>query len=372
MNSSFSSPSRPRDIRLDSLRGLMVVGMALNHIASPLHLLTDHPLGYTSAAEGFVFLSGLVAGLVYSRRRQRLGPAAVRQASWARACTIYAWHLALIFGLLLWTNAFIAATGTLPGNAPPEVWLHPAAALTAASLLVYQPPLLDILPLYAGFMILLPPLLAALDRGHYGRIWIASVALWLATQFLLPPVSYISGVIQIGAFNWGAWQLLFVLGATFGHAWATERQLLRSSLERWLVPPLLALCAYCFVVRHWYVPAPFASFADLVNKNNLAPVRLLNTLALFYLVHAAFVRWPRAFSWRPLALLGRHSLVIFCVHVAVAYVLYAFPQYVSNGPVQTWLGTGIMLGALYLVAWRCEQARPAPAPGSALPHRAPS
>ena len=75
------SPEEQRDRGLDSLRGLMLLGMAVNHIASRLQILTDHPFGYTSTAEGFVFLSGLVAGLVYTRRRQRNGPAAAARAS---------------------------------------------------------------------------------------------------------------------------------------------------------------------------------------------------------------------------------------------------------------------------------------------------
>ena len=51
-----TSPAGRRDGGLDSLRGLMLVGMAVNHIASPLQVLTDHPFGYTTSAEGLVFL----------------------------------------------------------------------------------------------------------------------------------------------------------------------------------------------------------------------------------------------------------------------------------------------------------------------------
>ena len=346
--------SPPRDLRLDSLRGLMLVGMAVNHIASPLRLFTDHPLGYTTSAEGFVFVSGLVAGLVYTRRRQRYGHDATMRSSRLRVCTIYGCHLVLILGLLLWTNAFDAITGAPPGNSPQLMLDHPWAAWLGGVLLVNQPPLLDILPMYAGFMLLLPGLLAALDARRYQLVLCASFAGWVVTNLLWPPVPLIFGVVQMGAFNWGAWQFLFVLGVTFGHASATGRSL----LPRWslrLVLPALALCMYCFLVRHWYLPAPFAGFADWVNKNNLAPARLLNTLALFFLVHLAFIRWPRLFFWPSLALLGRHSLVVFSVHVAMAYVLFAFPQYVSSTYVQTWLGTAIMLGILFLVAQVCER-----------------
>ncbi len=46
----------------DSLRGALLLVMALNHVPSDLRVLTDQPLGFFSAAEGFVFVSGLLAG----------------------------------------------------------------------------------------------------------------------------------------------------------------------------------------------------------------------------------------------------------------------------------------------------------------------
>ena len=41
---------------LDVLRGALLVVMAINHVPSDLHAITDHFFGYVSAAEGFVFL----------------------------------------------------------------------------------------------------------------------------------------------------------------------------------------------------------------------------------------------------------------------------------------------------------------------------
>lgn len=357
MSAPESASLSSRDLRLDSLRGLMLVGMALNHITSPLQLLTDHPLGYTSAAEGFVFLSGLVAGLVYTRRRARLGAAAVTQASRARAFTIYACHVALVAGLVLWANLYATFMGQLAGNTSASLWHHPWASVVTGALLVNQPPLLDILPLYAGFMLALPLILRALDRGQHRWVLGVSGACWLLTNLFYPDIPYVGEIVQIGAFYFGAWQLLFVIGAIFGHAWAEKRRLLPEKSSPALLSVAFGLCAYCFLIRHWYLSAPFASFADWVNKNNLAPVRLLNTLALFYLVHAAFVRWPKLFTWPPLALLGRHSLVIFSVHVATAYVLYAFPHYVSSTPLQRWVGSGLMLTVLFAFAWVCDQAK---------------
>jgi hypothetical protein len=59
-----------RDQRIDNLRGLLIAIMAINHLnyfAPPISYYTYQPFGFVSAAEGFVFLSGLVAGMVYPK-----------------------------------------------------------------------------------------------------------------------------------------------------------------------------------------------------------------------------------------------------------------------------------------------------------------
>jgi hypothetical protein len=143
-----------------------------------------------------------------------------------------------------------------------------------------------------------------------------------------------------------------------GHASVTGRALLPAKRRPWLIAGAVALCAWCFVVRHWYSwPASIHGFPNWENKNSLAPVRLLDTFALFLLIHFAFVRWPHAFNWRPLALLGRHSLMVFSAHIVLAYLLLAFPEIFAATPFQAWMGTLIMLSTLFAVAvWR-EGAR---------------
>ena len=55
-----------RDLRLDLLRGYCVFAMAVDHLDAPtyLYFLTGGNRFFTSAAEGFLFISGLVMGLV--------------------------------------------------------------------------------------------------------------------------------------------------------------------------------------------------------------------------------------------------------------------------------------------------------------------
>src|SRR5919201_4101088 len=64
-----------RDLRIDFLRGLCVIAMIVDHVAgaSWLYAITGGNRFYTSAAEGFVFVSGLVAGRAYTRFIDRDG-----------------------------------------------------------------------------------------------------------------------------------------------------------------------------------------------------------------------------------------------------------------------------------------------------------
>ena len=86
---------------IDALRGLMLVLMTLTHLPSRLTDPLGQPLGWVSAAEGFVLLSGFTAGLVYSRLARERGVAAMERAFWTRAFKVYLAQAATL--LLLFT-----------------------------------------------------------------------------------------------------------------------------------------------------------------------------------------------------------------------------------------------------------------------------
>src|ERR671939_470974 len=72
-----------RDPRLDLLRGFCVFAMIVDHVggASWLYAVTGGNRGPITAAEGFVFLSGLVLGIVSRQRLLKAGlGGAVRSA----------------------------------------------------------------------------------------------------------------------------------------------------------------------------------------------------------------------------------------------------------------------------------------------------
>src|ERR1700712_5266558 len=79
-----------RDPRLDLLRGFCVFAMIVDHIGgtSWLYTITGGNRGPVTAAEGFVFLSGLVLGIVSCQRLLRDGFQAAVRSTLARAWTL--------------------------------------------------------------------------------------------------------------------------------------------------------------------------------------------------------------------------------------------------------------------------------------------
>jgi hypothetical protein len=87
-------------------------------------------------------------------------------------------------------------------------------------LLLHQPPLFDILPLYVIFLAVMPWLLAIARRHGWGMILTVSALGWLAAQCKLD-VRLIGDPTRLLPLRWGsfdllAWQFLWVCGLALG------------------------------------------------------------------------------------------------------------------------------------------------------------
>lgn len=330
----------------------MLVIMGINHIPADLHLITNHPFGFVSAAEGFVFLSGLLVGLIYGRRARVEGLLSARGAVIKRVLTIYRAHLACALGLFAWVQLHGALLGYPAPGSPPlfsgeQAW----AALLAAAVFVYRPGLLDILPMYCLLMMLVPGILWMLLRGRRTWLFVLSAFGWVLTNLFdsQGPIQY--GVLDTGAFNLGAWQFLFVLAVMFGYDLIEQRRPPQPS--RAGVAVLLLLALILFSWRHGLTDLGLsAAMRDLwSNRNNLMPVRAANVALLLYLVSLAVRRFPHLFRWSTLSFLGRESLLVFSVHVVVASVIAGLPQLFAASVGGRLLGPLLLVSAMFLAAY---------------------
>ena len=361
-----------RDLRLDTLRGFMLVAIAINHLDTELRVFTDYVFGFVSTAEGFVFLSGLVAGLVYTRRSASLSPAELRQKARRRAGEIYLCHLAAFVTIFLGLHLLALFIHAEPYASPALFFQQPIAALLLGSSLLVQPGLLDILPMYCGFMLALPLILAALRKGHWGRLLALSGGLWLLAQFGLRDdlerwlQTFLP--VNLGAFDLLAWQFLFVAGVFLGFHWAKSPKPLFSFRPAMLVFCLLVAAPLWFLIKYQHPPAGLSmdliwSWAD---KTRLAPLRLVNFIVLAYLIAAVAVHRPRFAIFRPLAFLGRHSLIVFTAQATLCLFVLTQPWLFATFVSRTATAVA-MVALLFPVAWLNEVATRRRLPHPAAP-----
>jgi hypothetical protein len=115
-------------------------------------------------------LSGFVAGLVYTQRQLRDGHAVMRDAFFKRALKLYVCQAALLV-FLLGVVGLVGVAMHQPAITDLVSFFldNPLTALFSGLLLLYNPPLLDILPMYVLFMILSPLLLLHASRHGWER-----------------------------------------------------------------------------------------------------------------------------------------------------------------------------------------------------------
>jgi hypothetical protein len=314
-----------RDLRFDSLRGLMIVCMTINHLPSSLRAFTDETLGIFSSAEGFVFLSGLLIGLVYTRRLRRDGPTELRQAVVQRASRIYAWHVTAFLTALLAVQLCSWLSGFCSWASPPLFYAHPWLAAVLGSAMLYQPGLLDILPMYCVFVLLVPPVLNALEAGKRWQVLGWSFLAWFIVQWIPPIDGAPLYPVHVGSFNIFAWQFLFICGMAIGHDRLTDPRP-QMSFRPLLLLGAIGIAVYGYGVQrlHWRPDCPEWLFGAMLNKPNLGALRLADFGMAAYLVGMIGGRWPKLVTWRPLAFLGQHSLVVVAAQSVLVLILIQF------------------------------------------------
>jgi hypothetical protein len=301
--------------------------MTVNHLPTELRWLTDQSLGVFSAAEGFVFLSGLLAGWVYTRKFRTGGPAGLLSASVKRAKSIYAWHIAAFVTCLICVQVIGHVHQYSSAAVPRLFYENPLLALGLGVTLLHQPGLLDLLPMYCAFVLLLPWVIGGLESGHRWLVLSVSGAIWLASQWAPAVDGAPLYPINTGSFNLLSWQFLFVAGVAIGHARISGSAQV-SRPNRWVIAAAASLAAYGLGVRHagWPPLWPDSLFGILLNKPALGLFRMADFAAVAYLLAIVGERFPSALVARPLAFLGRHSLVVVATQSVAVMVLLQFPQ----------------------------------------------
>ena len=353
-----------RQPEIDVLRGLMLVLMCVSHLPTRFAEWLGQPFGLVSAAEGFVFLSAYLVGVVYVGRARKLGLAGMRMALWRRAGVVYRSHvamLAFLFTVIAWIG--IRSERQAITNLVSFYIQEPVTALWTSLALIYTPPLLDILPMYVLFMVVSPLLIPLVMRPGGKMLVIAtSFALWLAAQFSFNDIAYAfvaksihHGVPldQNGAFDLIAWQFVWALGLCLGahRALAPGRPLLAGPAARRIALVALVVALGGLLWRHAAGQWPTAGVPQLdflFDKWHLGPLRMLNFFALVLVLMHFGPQLGRLARVPALELLGRQSLPVFCAHLVV--VLIALSVLGDKvGALSIWTELGVLAGTFLCI-----------------------
>jgi hypothetical protein len=347
-----------RLVIFDILRGILLLMMIVDHSPSQLRLFTDQPLGFFSTAEGFVFVSAFLAGMIFRRRTDKAGFAAARSATIGRAGRIYRAHLLTVcFAFVIGSFCLSEFPGV--GNLLGQYLQNPVAALVGSVVLLFRPPLMDILPMYIWFSFLTPLAFLAAKRWGWKAVIYTSLAVWLISQTrvrdLLVTASRGVPYVELGPFDILAWQLLWISGLFFGQRFQGGAAV--THLPRSLQWVLLAL-VIGFLGWRWgsiYLGVDLSNQMWLLDKWHLGPLRLINFFVAGWLISKMLKRFQCCEApLRPLSLIGQHMLPVFCCQICLSVLLIGIVDPLKNRePIASVLVICQLLSA-FLLGWLFE------------------
>ena len=346
---------------IDGLRGYFLVTMLLNHLifigGNWMLSINQNQLAFVESAQGFILLSGLLAGMIYSRRMIIHGYREARRQSWARAFEIYRYAMGVIMAVLV-LQMLLPDAGRIWHDWLGKTTLDEPLRLAAIATLLFQPTFMDILPQYVLYMFFLPAVIWLCLRGKLAYVLAGSLALWMAAQLGIQTFAteVVDNLIASSdkqglraSFNLFGWQMVFFAGVITGVLTATGKvdwsQIFRPKATR--IPKLcLAICVFFLPLRilssHDLMPQfVLAKFATMEIRADFGPVYLMNFIAaavgFTWLLMAGSQHgnpWVRKlsfalrwlFSLSFLRLLGRHSLQVYVWHVAIVYIVFYIDQ----------------------------------------------
>ena len=341
-------------MQIDTLRGLFLLIMTFAHLLLwPFRSLESllpyfyEPFGFFTAAEGFFLLSGLTAGfgyasyannlpLIYAKAKQR-----TKELYWANTLPFTA-----LCSLVFFMPSFFVQWQQHPwfSSLYANQWTIWALSLPFLS----QQGYFDILPVFCIFFAVIPAIFFLIYKKGLRFLLIFSACLWLFGQWhplekLELILKSYEPLIRLGWFDPFSWQFLFVLGIVFGYCHKLNKNL--DYLKKPSIYLLLGAIVFCcslFFLKHGIITIEAFDLLSFSDVRTLGIVRLSNFLFFSWLLFLTVQHFPRIFSIKTIAMLGRHSLSVFMYHCLLCYFLGAFMIDIDALP--------IAISTLYLAA----------------------
>lgn len=305
---------------VDFWRGFALVEIFVNHIPGNVwEQFTHKTLSQSDSAELFVFLAGWSLKHVVGPPEDPRPTLQLIMRLFLRAGKLYAAHMVIVMAAI----AMLATASIVLDNPLLLEWFNASAVFTAPVeahiglvFLTYQLGYFDILPLYV-VLLFASPFVALLERRLPSALLPVSAAIWLVC--LVGQFTFATWPTQgEWFFDPLCWQFDFVLGFALARAqgvggWVRDHL----GLVRWIALPVIAFAAWAryfgWEIDPTMVPEPHLLFVN--DKSFLTPTRIGQFLLLVALASALWDPIERHLPTlgRSLSLLGRNSLLVFCI-----------------------------------------------------------
>jgi hypothetical protein len=355
----YQGDSGARDLRLDLLRGWCLFSMVIDHAVGEhqtfvLRVTGGGPYPLTGA-HGFVFLSGIVFGLIYCRIIAIEGWRQALRKALGRGLTLYLVAVALGFvGLLFSLTPW--GGGTPLGEA-----LSRESVLQTVILKGNNDSLMT---LYFLLIMLAPIALFLMQRGFTWLVLGASLGIWIG-HLHLP--DHFANPVEIFVPT-AEWQVLFIAGLVIGYHRESIRRFLRGWRRRLYLVVVFSLFAVVAAVQiametgrlETLIPGLDLTWLNTeiyTDYDHNPPLHFLAIFVIFLtLYHVVDWLWAPlkgALGWF-LIPIGGATLYVYIVHTLVVYyLLLNVPAFTSLDGF--WLG--IVLLGLMVVFWAMVRTR---------------
>ena len=359
MEKTDTSRSSNRILTLDLLRGYFLVVIILNHLhyyPSGLEWITGQSFLYTSTAEGFFLLSGIVLGMVRGAKLIDKPFKFAASLLVKRSVQLYLTSivLVLLFTFIGWF--FIGNPGLKFGIYEPVGAVFDVIWKTLTFQYLYG--WADYLRLYAIFIILSPLALWLLRKGKWYIVMLASFGVWALYPLSPWPAGEMSQPIS--------WQLIFFSGFVIGYHWKTitrwwqqRSEIIKTvTIRSILAISAVTLIANVLLVFGHGIPGIGADLANansalspFFNKDQLPLARLVLFGLWFISLYWLFSRFEapiKKYAGWLLLPFGTNSLYVYTIQAFVVFfVMLLFMQKSDWWSINLIISIGV-IGLIYL------------------------
>lgn len=347
---------------VDFWRGFALVEIFVNHIPGNLwETFTHKTLSQSDSAELFVFLAGWSLKHVVGPPEDPRPTGDLIMRLFLRAGKLYAAHMVIVMAAI----AMLAIASKVLDNPLLLEWFNASAVFTAPVeahiglvFLTYQLGYFDILPLYV-VLLFASPFIALLHRRWPSALLPVSAAIWFGC--LVGEYTFAAWPTEgEWFFDPLCWQFAFVLGFLFARSQGPGGWVRAHIVPiRWVAVPVLVLAGWArwagFELDPTVAPEPHLLFVN--DKSFLTPTRIGHFLLLAALASMVWAPLAKHLPTvtRALSLLGRNSLLVFCIGSLLSLAAQILRFAIRGGIVSDTLivacGLGLMFTAAAVADW---------------------